>query len=113
MSGRPLSQLLAALALLALLAALGTMQYRWLGEVRDAERERMRANLRTRAADFSEAFDRELTRIYVAFHVDSKRLSTDPAGALAEAYKQLQAADGRPGLVDAVYLLEGRQLSKL
>src|SRR5262249_6579477 len=113
MSGRPLSQLFAALALLVLLAALGTLQYRWLGEVRDAERERMRANLRARAADFSEAFDRELTRIYVAFHVDSGRLGTDPAGALADAYARSQTTDGRPGLVDAVYLLEGRQLSKL
>ena len=54
-----------AAALVALLAALATLQYRWLGDVSQAERERMRAGLQTRASDFSEAFDRELSLLAV------------------------------------------------
>ena len=50
--------MIVAVALVALLGALATLQYRWLGDVSQAERERMRAGLQTRASDFSEAFDR-------------------------------------------------------
>src|SRR5215468_5441725 len=60
-------QLLVASLLVALLATLATFQYQWLGEVSQAERERMRASVRTRATDLSREFDSELTRTYVAF----------------------------------------------
>src|SRR5437588_668322 len=66
-----------AAVLLALLATLATLQYRWLGDVSEAERERMRTSLRARASDFAESFDAELTRTYVAFHVDADRLDAD------------------------------------
>ena len=49
--------------LTGLLATLATIQYRWLGEVSEAERARMRDGLRTRASEFTQAFDRELTRL--------------------------------------------------
>jgi signal transduction histidine kinase len=92
--------------LLALLAALGTLQYRWLGEVSEAERARMRESLQTRANDFAADFDRELTRTYLAFHVDSDTLDRDAAKAMAAAYAAAQSA-GTVRIVKAVYLLEG------
>ena len=52
------------------LAALATLQSRWLGEVSEAERERMRAGLRTRASAFSQEFDGEITRLFLALHVE-------------------------------------------
>jgi len=101
-------QLLVAALLLVLLATLATLQYRWLGEVSQAERERMRASLQTRTSEFSQEFDRELTRIYAAFHVDGDRLETDPAATLAEAYARWQASTMTPRLVRALYLVDGR-----
>ena len=101
-------QLLAAAVLLVLLATLATFQYRWLGEVSEAERERMRASLRTRASEFTQEFDGELTRTYMAFRVDPDRLDADPAAALADAYARWQSSETRPGLVRGVYLAEGR-----
>jgi signal transduction histidine kinase len=103
-------QLLAAAILLVLLAVLATLQYRWLGEVRDAERERMRASLRARAAEFTQEFDGELTRTYLAFHVTSAQLDDDAAAALANAYARWQSTAKIPGLVRAVYLAEGKTL---
>ena len=47
-----------ALALLGLLALLATLQYKWLGRISDAERERMRATLNTRASGFAQEFRR-------------------------------------------------------
>ena len=101
-------QLLVAALLLVLLGTLATFQYRWLGEVSQAERERMRAGLRTRASEFSQEFDRELTRTYVAFHVDGERLDADPTATLAEAYSRWQASTATPGLVRALYLVDWR-----
>ena len=48
-------------ALLGLILLLATLQYKWLGQISGAERERMTANLNTRAAAFGVDFDRELT----------------------------------------------------
>src|SRR6185295_5404070 len=101
-------QLLVAALLLLLLGTLATFQYRWLGEVSQAERDRMRASLRTRTSEFSEEFDRELTRTYVAFHVDGERLDADPTATLADAYARWQASTATPGLVRAIYLVDGR-----
>jgi signal transduction histidine kinase len=102
-------QLLAAALLLVLLATLATLQYRWLGEVSQAERERMRASLQTRAAEFTQAFDAELTRMYVAFRVDGDALDTDAAAAIGTAYSRWQSSTSTTAaLVRAVYLVEGR-----
>jgi signal transduction histidine kinase len=103
-------QLLAAALLLVLLAILATLQYRWLGEVSEAERERMRASLRTRASELAQEFDAELTRAYVTFHVGSDQLDADAAAALADAYARWQASAKIPALVSAVYMADGRML---
>src|SRR4029078_3483237 len=97
--------LVAGALLLVLLAILATLQYRWLGEVSEAERERMRASLRTRATELAHAFDAalkraharsqecdaDLTRASVAFHVGSDQLDADAAATLADAYTRWQA----------------------
>ena len=101
-------QLLVATILVVLLATLATFQYRWLGEVSQAERERMRAGLRTRAFEFAQEFDSELTRTYVAFHVDSERIDSDPAAALADGHVRWRSSTMAPALVRGIYLLEGR-----
>jgi signal transduction histidine kinase len=104
-------QLLAAAVLLVLLGTLATLQYRWLGEVSAAERERMRASLRTRTAELAQAFDGELTRMYMAFRIDPDALDTDAAAAVAAAYASWQAsAPAAPGLVRGLYLVEGPTL---
>jgi signal transduction histidine kinase len=101
-------QLLAATVMLVVLAMLATFQYRWLGEVSEAERERMRAGLHTRAADFTQEFDRELTRIYLAFHFEPDALDKNPAGAVAAALGNAQASTTAPGLIKDVFLLEAQ-----
>ena len=103
-------QLPAAIVLLVLFAALATFQYRWLGEVSEAERERMRATLRTRVSDFSREFDAELTRVFIAFQMDRDRLDADAAAALGGAYAKWQAATAAPSLVRGVYVVEGMTL---
>src|SRR5262249_58564853 len=102
----PLAAALVLLVLLVLLSTLGFFQYKWLGEVSEAERARMRESPQTRANDFAAEFDRELTRTYLAFHMDSEALDRDPAKTMTEAFTAAQAS-GAARIVKAVYLLEG------
>lgn len=101
-------QLIAGAVLAGLLITLATFQYRWIGEVGEAERARMRAGLQTRATDFTQEFDRELTRIYLAFHFEPDVLDQDPARAIAAALGKAQATATAPGLIKDVFLFESQ-----
>jgi signal transduction histidine kinase len=103
---RSFLSLAVAATLLILLGVLGTLQYRWLGEVSHAERERLRATLRTRATDFSRDFDREITRAYMAFRADPELFSGNAASVLSEAFARAQADSAVGGIIKSVYFLE-------
>src|SRR5690242_20948326 len=66
---RPSGLTLVTAALLVLLPALAVLQYRWVGQVSAAERDRMERNLRVGAYQFRQAFDGELGRVITALQV--------------------------------------------
>jgi signal transduction histidine kinase len=66
---RPTGTTLVTCALLVLLPALAVLQYRWVGQVSVAERERMQRNVRNAAGQFREAFDGELARAFLNLQV--------------------------------------------
>jgi signal transduction histidine kinase len=99
----PLS--VAAGALLILIAGLATLQYRWLGRISDAERERMKTTLNARAAAFAQDVDRELTRAYLTFQFDPIQLQEDPASRTAARYDRWQATARFPKIVKDVFLV--------
>jgi signal transduction histidine kinase len=101
-------QPMAGAVLAVLLIALAVLQYRWIGEVGEAERARMRAGLQTRAADFSQEFDRELTRLYLAFHLEPDALDRDPARSVAEGLDKVRSMPAGSGLIRDVFLLEAQ-----
>jgi hypothetical protein len=94
-----------AVALLALVALLGGLQYRWLGEVSAAERDRMRAHLRQCATDIAAGFDAEVTRAFLSFQVVPGRFDGDPAAALASSYDTWTQTAAAPAIVSGVYLI--------
>ena len=79
-------------ALLGLIVLLATLQYRWLGQISGAERERMTATLNTRAAAFAQDFDRELTRAYLLFQLDP--MQPDQGAAPAGVGRALRSLAG-------------------
>ena len=94
-----------AAALLTLLALLATLQYRWVGQISDAERDRMTATLNARAAAFAQDFDRELTRAYAVFQLDAPHGGQDALAAqAAERYHQWQETARFPDLIKQVYV---------
>src|SRR5262249_24334154 len=93
-------------ALVALLPLLAVLQYRWLGEVSRAERERMQASLKTAAAGFTRDFDGEVTRSYMTFQMDARTLHARDWQNYARQYDQWSQTAPHPQLADAVYLVQ-------
>ena len=93
-----------AIGLLGLLALLATLQYKWLGRISDAERDRMRATLNTRASGFAQDFDGELTRAYLLFQVDPQA-SEDLASRVTIRYERWQATARYPRMIKEVYVI--------
>jgi signal transduction histidine kinase len=84
------------------LIVLGHMQYRWIGDVADAERQRMRAGLEFAAHHFSDEFDHELTRMFLAFQLPMPDATADH---LLHRYDEWAAAARDPKIVRAVYFV--------
>src|SRR5512144_485756 len=94
-----------ASALLGLIALLATLQYRWLGQISGAERDRMKATLNTRAAAFAQDVDRELTRAYLLFQLDAIPQDQGPLAGITARYDRWQATARFPRMIKDVYLV--------
>ena len=72
--------------MLLLVPALAWLQYRWVGQVSEAERERMQRTLRTAAAQFATAFDTELSRAVVGLQVEGSTVRDENWTSYAQRY---------------------------
>ena len=91
------------IALLALIALLATLQYRWLGQISEAERDRMRATLRTGASEFAQDFDREIARAFLLFQIEPSQDDADFASRFAARYDRWHATSRFPKLLKDCY----------
>src|ERR1051326_8233804 len=92
-------------ALVLLVALLATLQYRWLGQVSEAERNRLHTSLRQSAEEFANDFDRELTRTYSMFLLsDGAALAKHDWSGFATRYDTWRDGAKDPLLVQAIYL---------
>lgn len=93
-----------ALALLLMLGALATLQYRWVGEVSQAGRHRLATTLHSRAQQFTEEFDREIARVFFWLQVEPTEIDSDDWARYAERYERWLAGAAHPRLVREVWL---------
>src|SRR5512145_2787947 len=95
-----------ALALLALLPLLAGLQYRWLGQVSEGERERKKSVLTTMARQFCNDFDRELTNIYLYFQPTSIPVDGNADQSqydFTARYRRWRETAAHPRLIKEVY----------
>jgi signal transduction histidine kinase len=92
-------------ATLVLLALLATLQYRWAGELSEAERVRLAASARARAEGFSRDFDMELTRAWSGLQMPVEVLRSGDFTAYTERYESWLREAAHPALVKDVYLV--------
>lgn len=92
-------------AVVILLPLLAFLQYRWLGQVSEAERERMRAVLLSAASQFSETFDREITRAYSIFQHDQRDKVSRLAEEYARRFQEWEASAAQPRIVREILVI--------
>jgi signal transduction histidine kinase len=102
---RPLTINLAIPALLVgLVCVLAALQYRWLGQVSEAEREQLRRSLDQRAREFADDFDGEISRTYASMQVSRESAAAGDWKDFASSVSRWQASARHPQLVRAIYL---------
>ncbi|HEX7281647.1 MAG TPA: HAMP domain-containing sensor histidine kinase [Vicinamibacterales bacterium] len=97
--------ILVAMVLL-LVPALAWMQYQWLGQLSEAERERMQRTLRTAATQFANDFDTELSRTLIGLQVDGPTIRDSNWSAYAQRYSAWANSANEPRLVRDVWLVD-------
>src|SRR5215471_17846278 len=101
-------QLVLAAALSALLLVLATLQYRWIGEISEAERDRMRASALRAAEAVAADFTREVGRAFDIFGMPPGSRDADAAiGEQAAASDRRWKSESKfPALIAAAYVAE-------
>lgn len=92
-----------AVLLLLLLAALATLQYRWIGRVSDLERHRMHENLLSAGTRLAEDFDRELTQTFLVFHPEPGVTIQEGLERAVRQYARWREGATWPDLIQAIY----------
>jgi signal transduction histidine kinase len=99
-----------ACALALLLVVTATLQYRWLGQVSEAEAARLRAGASERAEQFARDFDQEITRAFLWLRVDGETARGRDGRRYAGRWARWSRRAVHPSLVSAVYLAAGDEL---
>ena len=97
-------RLVLPLGLILLVVLLGALQYRWLGQVSEAERAQLQRTLAQRANEFAAEFDRELSVAYSTLAIDGVALETGPWAAISARHDAWKSRAMFPAMVRALYL---------
>jgi signal transduction histidine kinase len=92
-------------ALLVALVLLAALQYRWVGQIGEAERARLQSSAHGRAEQLARDFDREVTRAFALLPVVEDMLGPDGGERYATRYERWASRSEHPGLVSAVYVV--------
>ena len=103
---RPSGLSLLTAALLVLLPALAILQYRWVGQVSEAERERMQHNLRNAASQFRDAFDLEVGRTLIGLQVGPITARDGASEQYTDRYEAWVDTSEHPQLVSNIFLVD-------
>ena len=97
-------RLVLPIGLILLVAALGALQYRWIGQVSEAERAQLQRSLNQRAREFADDFDREIGLAYSVMALDESNVGTgEPYQAMDAHYAIWKGRARYPDLVKALY----------
>jgi signal transduction histidine kinase len=108
----PSGPTLLTVLLIVLLPALAVLQYRWVGQVSEAERERMQRNLSNAADQFREAFDREIFYTLNQLQVGAATAREGASDQYSDRYNAWLSTAAYPQIVASIYLVdaEGSEL---
>lgn len=103
---RPSGPTLITVLLLVLLPALAVLQYRWVGQLSVAERERVLRNVQNAADQFREAFDQEVVRALVSLQVGAQTARDGASEQYSRGYNSWETTAANPQLVASIYVVD-------
>jgi len=104
---RPWLSVAVVAALAAILVVLAVLQYLWIGQVSNAERDRMQAALNNAVAQFRRDLNYDLQQVGAAFQLDPSSLTGKPDWAsLARRYESWTLAGSNSRLVSGLFVWE-------
>jgi len=102
---RPSIAFVVVALLLILLPVVAVFQYRWLGKVSEAERERLERTLRSSARDLGDDFDRELARAFVALGVEASENGDTDLSRFGQQFDGWSSSAPHPNLISEVFFV--------
>jgi hypothetical protein len=102
----PSGPALVALLFLVLLPALAVLQYRWVGQVSEAERERMQRNLENAADQFDRTFETEIVRALVSLQAGAQTARDGASDQYSRGYTSWLAQAEYPNIVAGILLVD-------
>ncbi|HEY8562933.1 MAG TPA: HAMP domain-containing sensor histidine kinase [Pyrinomonadaceae bacterium] len=106
-------QIFLVIGLFALLGALAFLQYAWLGQISEAERERVTRRLQIDTERFGEDFNREIQSAYINFQADESLWQRKDWARFAERYDFWRRKTAYPALITDFYYLESKPDGKV
>jgi signal transduction histidine kinase len=103
---RPSGLTVLSAVLLVLLPTLAVLQYRWVGQLSTAERERMQRNLANAAIQFRDTFDTEVARAFGALQVGTATARDGASEQYSDRYGAWFETAEFPDIVKAVYIVD-------
>lgn len=98
--------ILIIVGLLGLLGLLATLQYRWLGQISEGERERLQRTVKTDTERFAQDFNREIQNAYFNFQISSEAWVRKDWIEFNKNYKFFRENAAYPDLIENFYFLE-------
>jgi signal transduction histidine kinase len=95
-----------ALAVLVLLPALAWLQYSWLEQIADADRERRGRTLQTAASQLAQEFDAEIGKAVFALQLEPAIVDQQQWSRFAEKFQVWADSAASPRIVKAVYFVD-------
>lgn len=93
-------------ALAAILVVLAVLQYRWISQVSEADRERIQASLENSVRQFRQEYSRELLNLCLASEPRPGQVAEHDWSGVTERLENWLQVSPYPGLVSQVYLWE-------
>ncbi|HEX8247995.1 MAG TPA: HAMP domain-containing sensor histidine kinase [Pyrinomonadaceae bacterium] len=98
--------IMVVVALLGLLGLLATLQYRWLGQISDGERERLQKLVQSDTVRFAEDFNREIQNAYFNFQINADVWRAKNWNAFNQPLAFWRAKTAYPDLIRDFYFVE-------
>src|SRR5262249_23957118 len=100
-----LSSFLIIIVQATLVVMLAVLQYKWLGQISESEREKKRITLQKDAQRFGEDFDQEFTQAYLHFQQCGDDINRDNLENFSEYYDRWVNQGRHPQLISNLWLV--------